>query len=161
LRRTGRFNRNRRHAGHDARAFRLVEDALDVVGAKRCSTTRERHQRQVAERLGAVAFVLIEVAVFLDEHPARSRCQRAHRHVIRERAGRHEDRAFLLQRPRERLFELLHHAAERIGIGRHRLLVEETREQARVLRWREPESVAAETNEAIVRFSRGVGPGRD
>ena len=35
----GRFNRNRRHAGHDARAFRLVEDALDVVGAKRRSTS--------------------------------------------------------------------------------------------------------------------------
>ena len=28
-----RLDRNRRHAGHDARAFRLIEHALHVVGA--------------------------------------------------------------------------------------------------------------------------------
>src|SRR5262249_6213306 len=61
-------------------------------------------------------------------------------------------------RPRERLFELLDDTAKRIGIGRHRLLVEQPREQAGVLRWREPQALAAQPNEPLLRFSRPRDP---
>src|SRR5206468_3178443 len=61
-----------------------------------------------------------------------------------------EDRALLAERARERVLELLHHAAERVRIGRDAALVEDAREDGRVLRRRQPETVAAQTDKAIV-----------
>ena len=66
---------------------------LHIVGRERGPTARQRDERQVAERLGAVALVLIEVAFFLHDDPARAAGKRAHGQVIGERAGRQEDRA--------------------------------------------------------------------
>ena len=94
----------------------------------------ERHQREVAERLRAVAFILIEVALFLDDHPARSRRERAHRHVVGERAGRHEDRPLFAEDARALLLELFDDAAERVRVGSDPLLVEQAVQEARVLR---------------------------
>ena len=79
--------------------------------------------------LRAVAFVEVEVAVLLDEDAAHSAGQRAHRQVIGERPGRHEDRALLAEQARAPIFQFLDDAAERVRVRRHRLLVEQTGEK--------------------------------
>ena len=150
LRRTGVSIADHRDARHDARALRLIEHVLHIVGRERRAAGRERHQRQVAERLRAVAFVLIEVALFLDDHAARPAGERAHRHVIGERAGRHEDRALLAEHARELRLPAPRRRRRANRSRAHRLLVEQAREQARVLRGREAEAVAAQPNAAIV-----------
>ena len=121
---------------------------------------RERDEREVAQRLRAVALVLIEMTFFLHDHAARSTSQRPHGHVIGQRSGGHEDRAFLAEHPRELGLEFFDDAAERIRVGRHRLLVEQAGEQTRILRRCEAEAVAAQTDGSLVGFRRGA-PRRD
>ena len=145
-----RLDRDHRHARDDARALRLIEHVLDLVGGEGGAARRQRHERQVAERLRAVAFVLVEVALLLDDDAARPAGQRAHRHVVRERAGRHEDRALLAEQARALRFQFLDDAAERVGVGGHRLLVEEAGQQRGVLRRRQPDAVAAQADRAVV-----------
>ena len=156
-----RLDRDHRHARDDARAFGLIEHVLDVVGGERRAARRQRHQRQVAQRLRAVAFVLIEVALLLHDHAARPAGQRPHRHVVGERAGRHEDRPLLAEHARALRFQLLDDAAERVGVGDD-LLVEQADQQRGVLRRRQPDTVAAQADGAIVwrRGRRGQRRGR-
>ena len=128
---------------------RCTSSAVNVARAR-----RQRHQREVAERLRAVALVLIEVAFFLDDDAARPAGERAHGHVVGERAGGHENRALFAEDARALLLELLDDAAERVGVGDDPLLIEQAVQQGRIFGGAQAEAVAAQPDAAIVRRRR-------
>ena len=67
--------------------------------------------------LGAVAGIVIDVALGLhDDAPLRSR-QFPQCDVVRQRAGRHEDGAFLAEPARERVFQFFDDTAVGIDVG--------------------------------------------
>ena len=146
-----RFNRDHRDARGHAPGARLVEEPLDLVGRERRAARRQRHQRDVAQRLHAVAAVLIDVAVGLHDGAARTARECADRQLIGKRAGRHEHRALLAEDARELRLQLLHHAAEDVRVGRDPLFFGQTCEQGAILGRRQPDAVPAQADDAIRR----------
>ena len=66
---------------------RLIETRCTSSAVNVARPARERDQRQIAQRLRAVALVLIEVALLLDDDAARTVRKRAHRDVVGQRAA--------------------------------------------------------------------------
>ena len=128
-----RLDRDRRDARDDASALGLIQHALQVVGRERGASRRQRHQRQVAQRLRAVAFILIEMAFFLDDHAARSppASARTAMWFASVPVGMKIARSLPSTRAHS-LLELFDDAAERVRVGHDPLLVEQAVQQGRV-----------------------------
>jgi hypothetical protein len=94
-----------------------VEDLLDVVPGERRPSGCEGDEVQARQRLRRVARVVVDVAHVLDDHASPSAREGAQRDVVRERAGREEERALLAEERREVLLQLLGRAAQAVLVG--------------------------------------------
>jgi hypothetical protein len=72
---------------------------------------------EAAESLAAIAAVVEEVALLLNQHAALVAGEQADREMIGEGAGGEPYRGFFTERGRHRLFELGDHSAEGVIVG--------------------------------------------
>jgi len=131
------FVTNHGHARDHSSPARLVEHPLQIVDRECRPARRQRHERDVAERLHAVARVHVQVAFRLHDRSARTAGQRANRQLVGERAGRHEHCPLLAQDARELGLQLVHDATEDVVVGRDATLLDEARQETAVLPRRE------------------------
>jgi hypothetical protein len=108
------------------------------------------------ERLHAVARVHVQVALGLDHRATRSSCQYPNRQLVCQSARGHEDCSFFAQNARKLELQLVHEPAEDIIVRRDAPFVDETRQEARILRGRQAQAVAGQEHFAVVGFARGA-----
>ena len=73
---------------------------------------------QAAEGLGAIAAIVEEVALGLDQNAAAVAGQQADGEMVGQRAGGQPDGRFLAEQRGHAGFQLLYHAAARVVVGR-------------------------------------------
>jgi hypothetical protein len=132
--------------------------ALAVLEGEGGASGGEGDQVESAEGLGAVAGVVEQVALRLDEHAAVVSGEQADGEVVGERSGGQPDGGFLAEKRGHAGLELFDGAAPR-EIVFEALRLREFREQRRVLPRREGDSVAV--GEHARRFLRGRGLKRE
>ena len=110
------LDRDHRHLSRHTPAGGAADDLLHLLEREGRPARRQRHQGDRAQGLDAVARVVEQVALGLDDGSPRPAGERAHGEMVGQRTGRHEDGPLLPEQRRGQLLQFLDRPTVRVGV---------------------------------------------